>query len=67
MSHKGPLTLLDGKASDEDLKLASQIVARFSQGRDAEAVDVEVTEKGVSQSYTVTPLKPDEIEPSWRV
>ena len=67
MSHKGPLTLLDGKASNEDLKLASQIVARFSQGRDAEAVDVEVTEKGVSQSYTVTPLKPDEIEPSWRV
>lgn len=67
MSHKGPLTLLDGKASDEDLRLASQIVARFSQGRDAEAVDVEVTEKGVSQSYTVTPLKPDEIEPSWRV
>ena len=67
MSHKGPLTLLDGKASDEDLKLASQIVARFSQGRDAETVEVEVTEKGVSQSYTVTPLKPDEIEPSWRV
>ena len=67
MSHKGPLTLLDGTASDEDLKLAAQIVARFSQGRDAETVDVEVAEKGVNKNFSVTPLKADQIQDSWRV
>ncbi|SHJ24860.1 tRNA (5-methylaminomethyl-2-thiouridylate)-methyltransferase [Cycloclasticus pugetii] len=67
MSHKGPLTLLDGTANDEDLKLAAQIVARFSQGRDAETVDVEVTENGVNKNFTVTPLKADQIQDAWRV
>jgi len=67
MSHKGPLTLLDGTASDEDLELAAQIVARFSQGRDADTVDVEVTENGVHKNITVKPLKADEIDDAWRV
>lgn len=67
MSHKGPLTLLDGTANDEDLKLAAQIVARFSQGRDAETVDVEVTENGVNKNFIVTPLKADQIQDAWRV
>ena len=67
MSHKGPLTLLDGTANDEDLKLAAQIVARFSQGRDAETVDVEVAENGVNKNFSVTPLKADQIQDSWRV
>lgn len=67
MSHKGPLTLLDGTATDEDLKLAAQIVARFSQGRDADIVDVEVTEYGVNKNFSVKPLKADEIQDSWRV
>jgi tRNA U34 2-thiouridine synthase MnmA/TrmU len=67
MSHKGPLTLLDGTANDEDLKLAAQIVARFSQGRDAKTVDVEVTENGVNKNFTVTPLKADQIQDAWRV
>ena len=67
MSHKGPLTLLDGTASDEDLELAAQIVARFSQGRDADTVDVEVTENGVHKNITIKPLKADEIDDAWRV
>ncbi|MBL4743501.1 MAG: tRNA (5-methylaminomethyl-2-thiouridylate)-methyltransferase [Cycloclasticus sp.] len=67
MSHKGPLTLLDGTANDEDLELASKIVARFSQGRDADVVDVEVTENGVNKSFSVQPLKSDEIQEAWRV
>lgn len=67
MSHKGPLTLLDGTASDEDLALASQIVARFSQGRDADKVDVEVMENGVAKSISVKPFAADEIQDAWRV
>lgn len=67
MSHKGPLTLLDGTASDEDLELAAKIVARFSQGRDADTVDVEVAEDGVAKNITVKPFAADEIKQEWRV
>ncbi|MEW4983762.1 MAG: tRNA (5-methylaminomethyl-2-thiouridylate)-methyltransferase [Cycloclasticus sp.] len=68
MSHKGPLTLLDGTASDEDLVLAAKIVARFSQGRDADTVDVEVAEKnGVAKNIAVKPFAADEIQEAWRV
>jgi len=68
MSHKGPLTLLDGTASDEDLELAAKIVARFSQGRDADVVDVEVADtSGVAKSISVKPFAADEIKEAWRV
>lgn len=68
MSHKGPLTLLDGTASDDDLELAAKIVARFSQGRDAEEVDVEVSDKnGVAKNITIKPFLSDEINEAWRV
>jgi tRNA U34 2-thiouridine synthase MnmA/TrmU len=67
MSHKGPLTLLDGTIEDGDLELAAKIVARFSQGRDADSVDVEVAENGVMKNITVKPFATDEIQESWRV
>jgi len=67
MSHKGPLTLLDGSVNDGDFELAARIVARFSQGRDAELVDVEVTENGVSKNISVKPFAADEIQEAWRV
>jgi len=67
MSHKGPLALLDGTANDEELKLAAKIVARFSQGREADTVDVEVAENGANKNVTVKPLKADEILDAWRV
>ena len=41
-SHNGPLVLLDGDASDADLQLAAEVTARFSQGRSAEQVEVEI-------------------------
>ncbi len=44
-SHNGPLALIDGVvSSDEELVLAARIMARFSQGRSAERVDVVVRE-----------------------
>ncbi len=67
MSHKGPLTLLDGTANEGDLELAARIVARFSQGRDADVVDVEVTENGVGHTLSVKPFAVDEIQEAWRV
>ncbi|PHS72727.1 MAG: tRNA (5-methylaminomethyl-2-thiouridylate)-methyltransferase [Cycloclasticus sp.] len=68
MSHKGPLTLLDGTIEDDDLELAAKIVARFSQGRDADTVDVEVAELGeVIKNISVKPFAVDEIQEAWRV
>lgn len=68
MSHKGPLTLLDGTVEDGDLELAAKIVARFSQGRDAESVDVEVAELGeVIKSISIKPFSNEEIQEAWRV
>ncbi|ORU90627.1 MAG: tRNA (5-methylaminomethyl-2-thiouridylate)-methyltransferase [Cycloclasticus sp. symbiont of Poecilosclerida sp. M] len=67
ISHNGPLTLLDGVADEDGIKLAAQIVARFSQGREASEVEVEVADKGQVQNLVVKPLAPDEIQEAWRV
>ena len=71
-SHTGPLVLLDvsgsdnGELSAEDLWLAARLTARFGHGRDAEAVEVEVTDRGgVSRQLTVPPLPANEIPPEW--
>jgi hypothetical protein len=66
VSHNGPLTLLDGEASAEDLHLAARIVARFGQGREAEQVDVAITDKqGIERVLTVAPLAKAELPKAW--
>ena len=67
LSHNGPLVLLDGKLAPEDIELAARITARYSQGRDADAVEVEVRENGVSRQLTVPPMAADQISESWHV
>jgi len=65
-SHNGPLVLLDGETSQGDLDLAAQITARFSQGRHAAKVDVEVhTPDGTSQSLQVQPMAGEAIPADW--
>ena len=67
-SHRGPLALIEGKPTEEDLVVAAQLVARYGQGRDAETVDVTIREKdGVERLLQVTPLKADEIPQEWFV
>jgi tRNA U34 2-thiouridine synthase MnmA/TrmU len=67
LSHGGPLTLLDGEAlSEADLELAARITARFSQGRDAARVEVELTAlDGESRRFEVSPLPAGEIPQHW--
>mgnify|MGYP006433749427 CR=1 FL=1 len=67
ISHKGPLTLIDGdEISDEDLLLAAQITARFSQGRTADQVTVEIIDKKQqSKEVTVKPCHPNDILNDW--
>lgn len=66
ISHGGPLVLIDGELTSEDRELAARITARFTQGRDADKVNIEYTDKtGVSTLYAVEPMKPDEIQKEW--
>ncbi|MCZ6459450.1 MAG: tRNA (5-methylaminomethyl-2-thiouridylate)-methyltransferase [Gammaproteobacteria bacterium] len=68
LSHKGPLCLVDGKASAADLHLAARILARYSQGRDATEVTVSISQPdGACEQLTVVPLRPEEISPDWHV
>ncbi len=72
-SHPGPLTLVEGEVTEEDLKLAGQIVARYSQGRDAE--EVEVTAKLLNPtddtaeefSFKIAPMLAIDIPQDWYV
>jgi len=68
VSHQGPLALVDGAGGDEDLLLAARMTARFSQGRDAERVAVEIVEPGSEpRTVEVAPLPADAIPPAWYV
>ena len=68
ISHPGPLTLLDGVANDADLDFAASIIARFSQGKNADEVVIEATRtNGESREITVKPLPAEQMNQSWYV
>ncbi len=67
-SHRGPLTLVDGTPSEEDLLLAAQLTARYGQGRDAKIVDVMIRQKDGSEKIVqVKPLKANELPLQWLI
>jgi hypothetical protein len=67
-SHNGPLVLLDGEPSAEDLFLAARITARFGQGREAEQVAVTITDKdGLERVVDVTPIPQEDIPKAWYI
>ncbi len=65
-NHPGPLTLLVGDPLLEDLELAASIVARYSKGRDAERVGVEINglESGSIQ-IEVSPRAANDMPKEW--
>ena len=68
LSHEGPLVLIDGDAGEEDIAVAARLAARYSQGREAAQVRVEVAERGKSpRAMDVVPLTADEIPASWYI
>lgn len=72
ISHGGPLALVDGTASDEELLLAARIVARFSQGRDAASVTVDIVPRagagaGTARVVSVAPLAAADIPEAWYI
>ena len=68
VSHPGPLALVDGEPSDEDLHLAARLTARFSQGRDAERVEVAIGGGGrPERRLSVAPIAPSAVPSEWYV
>jgi hypothetical protein len=69
VSHGGPLTLVDGDADENDLVLAARLTARYSQGRQAEHVEVELTPRdgGAPRMLRVSPYPADDIPEEWHV
>jgi len=67
-SCNGPIALIDGKPNQKDLKMAARILARYSQGRTREKVDVEVRlYSGVLQQFIVQPLSVEEVSKDWTI
>ena len=66
--YPGPLALIDGSPTTTDIELAARIVARYSQGRAADKLLVTVASAtGLTRDIEVTPMAPNELEPSWHV
>ncbi|WP_028300709.1 tRNA (5-methylaminomethyl-2-thiouridylate)-methyltransferase [Oceanospirillum beijerinckii] len=68
-SHGGPLTLIDGTPTEEDILTAARVVARFSQGRDADEVAVNYVAKHNEgeQELKVKPMPVAEIPDDWYI
>ncbi|MBZ2189267.1 tRNA (5-methylaminomethyl-2-thiouridylate)-methyltransferase [Alcanivorax sp. JB21] len=67
ISHGGPLTLVDGDLADRaEAEFAAAIVARFSQGRDAEQVRVVWRQPdGVAEELLVKPFTAEQVPEHW--
>ncbi|MDO9168829.1 MAG: tRNA (5-methylaminomethyl-2-thiouridylate)-methyltransferase [Methylobacter sp.] len=66
VDYPGALALVDGSPSAEDLFLSARITARYGQGRDAEQVDVSITDKdGSERIIQVKPFAAEEIPQEW--
>ena len=68
VSHAGPLALIDGDTNEDDIALAAQLTARFSQGKTADCVEVRITNTaGESNILQVKALTDDEIPKEWYI
>lgn len=68
LSHRGPLTLVDGQPTAADLEFAARIAARFCQGRDEGGVAVAIHEPGgLVRERVVSPLPDAELDRRWYV
>ncbi len=62
IDHPGPMTLMMGEPTEEELELAARITARYSDGRDEPAVRVEVRRHAEPlRVLTVAPMMLEEI------
>ncbi len=65
-SHPGPLALIDGEISGQNLELAARILARYSKGKQDASVEVEIRDQEANTSrMAVEPMGPLEIKQEW--
>jgi len=65
-SHSGPLALIDGTLTADELKLAAAIVARYSKGKTDAEVELDFqTRSGEVTPIKVAPLPAAEIRQEW--
>ena len=65
-SHSGPLALIDGTLTDDEVVLAARIVARYSKGRTDPEVELDFqTKSGEVTPIKVAPLPAEEIRQEW--
>jgi tRNA-specific 2-thiouridylase len=65
-SHPGPLVLLDGTPNEGDLALAARLTARFSKGKQADQVRVEIKPLDSEMvQMDVAPLHDEDIPQEW--
>jgi tRNA-specific 2-thiouridylase len=68
ISHAGPLALIDGEVDETDLEMAARIVARYSQGKSAEQVEVEISDHGAEgRKMMVKPFMAHEVLQEWHL
>lgn len=68
ISHTGPIALLEGEPSAEDLHLAATIVARFSSGRESNSVSMQIQQgKEDPRILDVIPMQSQDIPESWYI
>jgi len=57
-----PITLLIGEPSDQEIKMAAEITARYSSAKNTSEVEVTYTKQKKDQVIVVTPADTDEIQ-----
>ena len=65
-SHTGPLALIDGEPTEQDLVLAARIVSRYGKAKTADKATVSVYfPDGRELSLEVEPMPPGQIKEEW--
>ncbi|MGD8912485.1 MAG: tRNA (5-methylaminomethyl-2-thiouridylate)-methyltransferase [Candidatus Thiodiazotropha sp.] len=68
VSHGGPLALIDGDIDEKDIELIARVVARYSQGRNADLVELSFTDlSGESRLLKVAPMPAHELPKEWLI
>ncbi|OSM07041.1 tRNA (5-methylaminomethyl-2-thiouridylate)-methyltransferase [Magnetofaba australis] len=61
----GPLALVEGAPSTEDLEAACRLTARFGKGKSHPSVAISVEHDGQTETREVAPFGADEVPQSW--
>lgn len=65
-THRGPIILIEGQPTDEDLITCARLAGRFCSGRNELEVQVNLCRPdGLSETLTVAPMLAEDFSPDW--